>query len=344
VDRYDIDAVHLDDYFYPYRVERTVTRTVGTGKRRRRVRTTETVAFEDDRSWERYGRASGAGTRADWRRGNVNSFVEALYRAVKARKPWVMVGISPFGIWRSGHPRGVTGLDAYAEIYADSRRWLREGWVDYLAPQLYWQLSGEQQRFVKLDAWWRQENPHGRHLWPGLFTMRVASRGSPWPVAEIPAEIDFLRRARLNSGESMGHVHFRLGPMDPDGALGTRLAGESYAEFALPPASPWLGDAQPQPPRVDPCGPDDRAITERAFEPDERTRVIARVAAGGGAPVRWWLVQLRDGADRWTTRVYPASAREVSLVPPGGEPAVHAAVSAVSPTGVTSAPRVVTLR
>jgi uncharacterized lipoprotein YddW (UPF0748 family) len=343
VDRYDIDAVHLDDYFYPYRVDRTVTRTVRVGKRRKRVRSTEVVPFDDGRSWARYGRPSGADDRADWRRANVSAFVEALYRGVKARKPWVLVGISPFGIWRSGYPRGVTGLDAYAEIYADSRRWLREGWVDYLAPQLYWELDGEQQRFVKLDGWWRQENPHGRHLWPGLLTMRVASRGSPWPASEIASEIDFLRRTRLNSGESMGHIHFRLGSMSPDGPLGTRLARASYAEFALPPASPWLGDAQPAPPRVDPCGKDDRAITERAFEPDDRARLSARVFAGDGAPVRWWLVQLRDGADRWTARLYPGTAREVSLVPPGGEAAVHAAVSAVSRTGEVSAPRVVTL-
>jgi uncharacterized lipoprotein YddW (UPF0748 family) len=343
VDRYDVDAVHLDDYFYPYRIERTVTRTVRVGKKRRRVRSTETVAFDDDRSWERYGRASGAGGRADWRRENVSAFVESLYRAVKARKPWVLVGISPFGIWRSGYPRGVTGLDAYAEIYADSRRWLREGWVDYLAPQLYWALDGDQQRFVRLDGWWRQENPHGRHLWPGLLTMRTASRGSPWPVAEIPAEIDFLRRTRQNSGESMGHVHFRLGTLRPEGALAARLARDTYTEYALPPASPWLGDAQPAPPRVDPCGPDDRAMTERAFTPDDRASLTARVAPGDAAPVRWWLVQLRDGADRWSTRLYPGDAREVSLVPADGSAAVHAAVSAVSPAGVASAPRVVAL-
>src|SRR5205807_1045963 len=110
------------------------------------------------------------------RRAVLDDFVRTLYREVKSRKRWVLVGISPFGIWRPGHPQGITGLDAYAETFADARRWLREGWVDYLAPQLYWPLDNYEQRFTRLDAWWRSENVLARHVWPGLFTMRVGSR------------------------------------------------------------------------------------------------------------------------------------------------------------------------
>jgi hypothetical protein len=255
-----------------------------------------------------------------------------------------MVGISPFGIWRPGYPSGLTGLDAYAEIYADSRRWLREGWVDYLAPQLYWTMNGAQSRFTRLDAWWRGENRHERHLWPGLFTMRTASAGAPWPVSEIPAQIDFLRRARANSGETLGHVHFRLGPMAPEGELGGRLAGVTYAEFALPPASPWLGDAQPAPPRVDACVQDaGPALTERAFGADFPARRVASVAPADATPVRWWLVQLRDDAGRWTARLHPATLRVVPIVPDGGATVTHVAVTGVSPSGVAGAPRVVTV-
>jgi uncharacterized lipoprotein YddW (UPF0748 family) len=159
-------------------------RRVPVGRRRyRTVRETATIGFPDDRSWARYGAAAGWRDRGDWRRENVSQFVRALYDSVKAHKPWVAVGISPFGIWRPGYPAGVTGLDAYREIFADSRRWWREGWVDYLVPQLYWHSDGEQARNRRLDAWWRAENVRGRHLWPGMLTMRVASArtGGPRP-------------------------------------------------------------------------------------------------------------------------------------------------------------------
>ena len=238
VEKYDIDALHLDDYFYPYLEEETVTRRVRVGRHVRRVRTTQTIAFDDGRSWARFGTGSD---RAAWRRENVSQFVRDLYAGVKARKPAVLVGISPFGIWRPGSPAGVSGLDAYAEIYADSRRWLREGWVDYLAPQLYWASDGEQARFRKLDAWWRGENPQQRHVWPGLLTMRVAEGRNPWPASEIAHEVELLRAARQPAGESQGHVHFRLKSLlaGAAGALGDRLAASLYAAPALPPASPW---------------------------------------------------------------------------------------------------------
>jgi uncharacterized lipoprotein YddW (UPF0748 family) len=339
VDRYDVDAIHLDDYFYPYRIERAVTRTVKVGRKRRRVTSTVTLPFEDDRSWGRYGRGAGWDTRADWRRANVNAFMEALYKGVKERKPTVLVGVSPFGIWRPGSPSGITGLDAYGEIYADSRRWLREGWVDYLAPQLYWQLEGAQHRFTRLDGWWRSENRHRRHVWPGLLTMRTASINDPWPADEVPAQIDFLRRARQGTDESMGHVHFRLGKIPTTGSLAARLVAGPYAEPALPPESPWLGAARPAAPTVDACA----AGAAPAPGPDRRTGLTAAVAPGDTTPVRWWLVQLQSADGRWTSRLHPATLGAVPVVAPGGGAAVHAAVSAVSPTGVASEPRVVAL-
>src|SRR4051812_21646520 len=163
VDRYDIDGVHLDDYFYPYRERKTVTKRVNG----RRVRVSEDIPFPDAATWKKYG-ANNFRTREDWRRANIDSFVSQLYAGVKKRKPWVMVGISPFGIWRSGVPAGVTGLDAYTEIFADARLWLREGWVDYLSPQLYWPINGPQERFTSLDEWWRSQNVKDRAIWPGL--------------------------------------------------------------------------------------------------------------------------------------------------------------------------------
>ncbi len=326
--RYDVDAVHIDDYFYPYLEERTATRRVRAGRRWRTVRETYTLQVPDDRTWERYGRAAGWQSRGDWRRENVSGFVRALYDSVKAHKPWVAVGVSPFGIWRSGYPRGVTGLDAYGEIFADSRRWWREGWVDYLAPQLYWHSEGEQLRNQRLDAWWRSENVRGRHLWPGMLTMRVASGQNRWPASEIERQIGALRSARAGSGESQGHVHFRMKSLmaDAPGGLGDRLAATMYATPALPPASPWLGADAPGAPRVGGC-------TEGATP-------SAALAPVGPARTRWWFVQWRDAGGRWTGRTLAGTTAAVPLYFGDGSRPSAVAVRALSPTGVEGPPLV----
>ncbi|MBV9880208.1 MAG: family 10 glycosylhydrolase, partial [Gemmatirosa sp.] len=340
VDRYDIDAVHLDDYFYPYQEQRTIRRRVGKGKRRHTVVTHETIEFADGASWTRFGRSAGFDSRGDWRRANVSSLVQALYQEVKARKPWVLVGISPFGIWRPGSPAGISGLDSYAEVFADTRRWLREGWLDYFTPQLYWQLDGAERRFLKLDAWWRTENVQGRHLWPGLFTMRVDSRGSPWPVGEIPAQIESLRAARAETQESLGHVHFRLASMSPSSPLGQLLTRDVYAAAALPPASPWLGATVPEAPSIEGCVDDAsplpiRVTKDAAPAPPDAAGAMAatpraltagaamRVTPSGPTPSRWWLVQLRDATGRWSMQTLPGDLRLLPLALPNGERAAY---------------------
>jgi uncharacterized lipoprotein YddW (UPF0748 family) len=167
VRRYDVDAIHFDDYFYPYPENE--------------------LDFPDDESFRRYN----AGLpRDEWRRGNVNLLIEEVSRAIKEEKPSVQFGVSPFGIWRPRHPRRVRGLDAYAKIYADSRRWLQRGWVDYLTPQLYWPTTAPQQRFSELLRWWRRQNTARRHLWPGLAITRVGNR---IPADEIVKQINLIR-------------------------------------------------------------------------------------------------------------------------------------------------------
>jgi uncharacterized lipoprotein YddW (UPF0748 family) len=334
VERYDVDALHLDDYFYPYLEERSWTERVRVrGGRRPRYRTvthTETIPFPDDRTWARYGAPAGFATRGAWRRENVSRFVHALYDSVKARKPWVQVGVSPFGIWRPGSPPGVTGLDAYGEIYADSRRWWREGWVDYLAPQLYWRNDNDQRRNQRLDAWWRAENQRERHLYPGMLTMRVASGGGRWAPTEIEGQIAHYRDVRAGSPEALGHVHFRMQSLleDAPGGLGDRLRAGAYASPAVPPASPWLGADAPSAPRYTGCagGPE----------------ASVAVDAGGGAPPRWWAVQWRDAAGRWTLRAYPGDARVLPARFGDGSVPTAMAVRALSATGVEGAPLVLT--
>jgi uncharacterized lipoprotein YddW (UPF0748 family) len=119
VKRYDIDGVHIDDYFYPYREKDAA------GKE---------IPFPDWASWANYQRAGGKLSRDDWRRDNVNRFVARMYRDVKATKPWVQVGISPFGIYRPGNPPQIKGFDQYESIFADPKQWLVSGNLDYILP------------------------------------------------------------------------------------------------------------------------------------------------------------------------------------------------------------------
>ena len=176
VKRYDVDGVVIDDYFYPYPQKDTL------GVYR---------DFPDDVSWKKFGAASGF-SRADWRRDNINRFVFKLSQTIKTAKPWVQFGVSPFGIWRPKNPPPIAGLDAYEKIYADSRKWLADGWVDYLAPQLYWAVASPEQSFpaaVRLVAGAKCERP------PRLARARrlqrrheVLDRGNSPPGSNHPAK------------------------------------------------------------------------------------------------------------------------------------------------------------
>ena len=170
VRRYDVDGVHLDDYFYPY--------------------PENNADFPDEPTWQTY---HGALSRDAWRRENINRFIRDLYASVKAIRPTVEVGISPFGIWRPRHPRQIRGLDAYAKIYADSRLWLQRGWVDYLAPQLYWPIEKREQSFPALLHWWSRQDRLGRGIVAGMSINRHE------PV-EIARQIDLVRHERQAVG------------------------------------------------------------------------------------------------------------------------------------------------
>jgi uncharacterized lipoprotein YddW (UPF0748 family) len=214
VKRYDVDGIHLDDYFYPY-PEKDPSGA--------------TVDFPDDVSFGKYVASGGALGREDWRRWNVNSFVKRLHDDVKALKPDVRVGISPFGIWRPGRPAQVKGFDAYEEISADARTWLERGWVDYLAPQLYWPIEPREQSFPALLAWWASQNPKGRFLWPGLAPSRVGPEGKGWPASEI---VEQIRRTRAQPGAS-GHILFSARALVENRAgVATELLKDVWAEPA----------------------------------------------------------------------------------------------------------------
>ncbi len=309
VRRYDIDGVHMDDYFYPY---------PETHRVRGRVRE---IPFPDDATYARYRRGGGRFDRDDWRRHNVDLLVKELYDGVHDVKPWVKFGVSPFGIWRPGHPASVRGLDQYAVLYADAKKWLNEGWVDYITPQLYWSADRPEQRYDQLLKWWADENLKGRHLWPGNYTGKVAfTSSSGWRTDEI---LEQIRLTRAQPGAT-GNVHFsmKVFEQDPDN-LDARLVNEAYALPALVPASPWLSTSSVGPPvvvlRVDASG----------------NRVIDLGFQTLSAPAPWlWTVQTRT-ASGWRTDIVPGSVRTRVVAPRGDATPLEVRVHAVDRVGNT---------
>lgn len=309
VRRYDIDGVHIDDYFYPY------------PERDRRGRE---IPFPDDASFSRYRRGGGTLDRDAWRRQNVDQLVELLYREIKSAKPWVKFGVSPFGIWRPGYPESVRGLDAFQALFADSRRWFTEGWLDYFAPQLYWAVGAQQQSYPELLDWWAAQNARGRHLWPGNGTFKVTDAGAVrWPASELLQQIT-LTRDQLGA---TGNVHFNMSAL-VKGAdrLPDRLAAGPYATPALVPASPWLSADRPPPPRVQVSRVANRITLSVSLA--DRTAVHVP---------RWWLVRARYG-EGWRSQVVDAARSTVAL-PAGaaGHPDV-VLVNAIDRAGVESEP------
>ena len=300
VRRYDIDGVHFDDYFYPYPINDD------KGKR---------VDFPDDASWLKAQAAWETLSRDDWRRQNVDRFIARVYREIKEEKPWVKFGVSPFGIWRPGHPRKIKGFDAYASLYADARKWFREGWVDYFTPQLYWKIESSGQSYPVLLRWWHRQNKQGRHLWPGNFTSRVANPGSgDWPVGEITRQIEITRR----QPGATGNVHFSMKAlMEDDRGMAQALAAESYQEPALVPASPWLSGGLPDSPRA----------TLR------QTKLSFRMPDGSSP---WlWAIQTRS-TDGWQLKILPGHVGECELFgQTGADAPSHVAVTAVNRLGET---------
>lgn len=221
VNRYDIDGVHMDDYFYPY------------------PSYNNNIDFPDSTSWNAYQRSGGKLSRADWRRNAVNQLIEKMYRDIKARKPWVKLGLSPFGIWRPGYPESIEGFDQYSQLYADARLWLNKGWMDYFSPQLYWPVNRYAQSFPVLLGWWAGENKMNRHLWPGI---NIGNDSTDKGVDEIINEI-MIDRGILP--QSKGVVHWNISSLTRNPRIADTLLRSVYKKEALVPASPWLNNKLP---------------------------------------------------------------------------------------------------
>ncbi|MBB6370335.1 glycoside hydrolase family 10 protein [Chryseobacterium shigense] len=226
VKRYDIDAIHFDDYFYPYAAYN------------------RGADFPDNTTWNDYLRNGGTLSRADWRRDNVNKFVERIYKEIHAEKDYVKFGISPFGIWKPGYPEGIVGSSQYDELYADAKLWLNKGWVDYFSPQLYWPIDAKGQGFEPLLNWWKSENTKNRHLWPGLNTVEIKVSDRP---AEIKNQIEISRQVLKNDA---GEIHWSIAGLTKNAAMLPTLKNGPYSEKALVPKTPWIKAAPLQTPTL----------------------------------------------------------------------------------------------
>ncbi|MEM9295888.1 MAG: family 10 glycosylhydrolase [Planctomycetota bacterium] len=301
VRRYDVDGIHMDDYFYPYPIS----------EEGRELR------FPDDISYRKYLDTGGTLTRNDWRRKNVDDFVQELYKRTKAMKPHVLVGISPFGISRPGRPEFIRGFDQYEKLYADAERWLREGWLDYMTPQLYWPISKPDQSFTALLGWWVENNPKDRHIWPGLATYRHFNPNDAprYPVNEFAYQV---RWARYLTDVSDGHVHFSMkwlmpaaeqaqgGPVNGAAMIGA-LRGV-YGEKALVPATPWLAK-----------GPAPASPTAAGWTRSEEGFVVSFDAVPDGPADALRVIQVGAG-DTWATTVIDAAdPQAVAAIPDGYE-------------------------
>lgn len=183
VERYDVDAIHFDDYFYPYKVN---------GEE-----------FPDNDSFKKNPRGFAPHQKSDWRRNNVDMVIAELQQTIKSAKPWVEFGISPFGVWRNNNvdPRGSAtraGVQNYDDLYADILKWLREGTIDYVTPQLYWEIGKKVADYSVLVKWW-SENSYGKNLYIGLYASQLGQKTAP---AEWRKGNELVRQMQLNKNYS----------------------------------------------------------------------------------------------------------------------------------------------
>lgn len=287
VRRYDVDGIHFDDYFYPY---------------------PDDTDFPDDDTYAAYVAGGGDLARDDWRRDNVNTAVRRVSEAIAAERDDVRFGIAPFGIYRPGIPEGITGLDQYAEIFADPVEWTNQGWLDYLGPQLYWPSTQTAQAYEPLVEWWSALPSDGQYTFPGNYLSKLGTSSS-WTVDEFRTQVA-LARARQDQG-CQGQIWYNISPLvsDTDGIRGV-FRDELYATPALSPVLVKAKGATLAAPTVSLDG------------------TTAQVSHPGR--IRAWGVYRSSGTEWTLDRYVPAATTSISL-----ETGVWA-ISAVDTRGVES--------
>lgn len=251
VDNYNIDGVHMDDYFYPYKID---------GQK-----------INDEQTFKAYG---GDFTDIkDWRRNNVDLLIEALGDSIHKHKSFMKFGIAPFGIWKNvgQDPDGSDsrGGDSFYELYADTRKWIQEGWIDYVVPQLYWHIGYRLASFTNMVDWWG-DNAYDKHLYVGQAPYRAFEVHSPAfkNPSEIPNQIRYLR----NNPRVQGSVFFSNNSLmrNPLGIADT-LHTNFYKYPALPPPMLWLDSIPPNAPKHLTANPNGRGVKLKWETPDTAT-------------------------------------------------------------------------
>ncbi|MFB6517964.1 glycoside hydrolase family 10 protein [Streptomyces sp. NPDC056401] len=220
VARYPLDGVHWDDYFYPYPVE---------GR-----------DFDDDAAYEQYGRAFA--TRAAWRRNNTDTLVREMSERLRALRPATRFGISPFAVWRNSDrdPLGSptqAGIGTYDDLYADTRKWVREGWIDYIVPQAYWQIGHPAADYAAIVPWWARTVAGTRvqlYVGEALYRCDAQSSTAAW---RDPRELSRHLRFAAGYPEVRGHAYFSAKQVDadPNGAMARVVADHYPTAVAVPP-------------------------------------------------------------------------------------------------------------
>ncbi|CAN5400302.1 family 10 glycosylhydrolase [soil metagenome] len=300
--RYDVDAIHIDDYFYPYPVSGST--------------------FDDSGSYASYRNGGGLLSLANWRRKNVDDFIQRINTEIHQNKSWVRFGISPFGIWQPGYPTGTVGLNSYMEIYADSKKWFNNGWLDYFAPQIYWRMTTTGHSYPSLMDWWITQNTQHRHLWPGLYTGQIQNGTDPWTTANIVDEVQYTQNSH---GGATGNVHFseKVFRANTSGINGA-LTGGVYAKKALVPATTWLDNTPPDAPAVEFTRAQGTGLTTLTWTPQ-------------GPEAAWqWVVQYYSNGT-WKYEILPSTALGYAI--PGGDALAptNACVTAIDRVGNQSA-------
>ncbi len=227
--RYDIDAIHMDDYFYPYRI---------AGKE-----------FPDEKTYRHSGSTLN---KEDWRRSNCDSIIRLLSKTIKSINPRVKFGISPFGVWRNiskdiDGSNTQAGQTCYDDLYADIVLWLKKGWIDYVAPQLYWEIGNKLCDYTVLLDWWNKHT-YGKHLYIGHAVYRAGTSKAWRNKDELPNEIKALRQYHTTQGSAFfSSKNFENNPNGWSDSLQLNY----YATPAIIPPMPWIDSTPPSIPVIE---------------------------------------------------------------------------------------------
>ncbi len=217
VDNYDLDAIHFDDYFYPYKIGKEV--------------------FPDKKSYDTYKKQGQSID--DWRRQNVNDLIASVHQYIESSKPWVQFGISPFGVWRNQDkdPKGSptrAGQTNYDDLYADPITWMKNGWIDYLIPQIYWSMEYDLASYRKLNDWWSNNyNQTNIYIGNGPYKIRDNADKAWENPSEVLNQISYTRTAPNIQGNAFFSAK-SLFSKNQD--VARNIKNELYQETTLPPA------------------------------------------------------------------------------------------------------------